>query len=209
MPMWYFQTVDGQRPDLLGLFPLITPEFPTLGTVLDLASSTGRPTYLIKEMPGVEIKVAVEPEGLLWRVLGPAARGEPAYPLDAQLAGAVALAGYDRSPSSPRPGEALEVSLYWEALRPLDAEYHTYVHLVDPSGQMAAQDDRQPGGVYYPSTLWQPGERLRDVHRLTIPSGMPSGTYSLVAGVYAFASDGSLVPLGEPVVIGQVQMGNQ
>jgi hypothetical protein len=206
MAMWYLQTVDGERTDLLGLFPLITPEYPTLGSTLDLALSTGRPTYLIKEMPGVEIKVSVEPEGLLWHVLGPAAGDEPAYPLDVQLAGAVALTGYDRSPSSPRPGETLEVSLYWEALRPLDAEYHTYVHLVDPSGQMVAQDDRQPGGAYYPSTLWQPGERLRDVHRLTVPSDVPAGTYSLEAGVYSFARDGGLVPLGEPVVIGQIEM---
>jgi len=36
MPMWYYQYVDGERPDLLGLFPLITPEYPTLGHVLDL-----------------------------------------------------------------------------------------------------------------------------------------------------------------------------
>jgi hypothetical protein len=206
MAMWYFQTVDGERPDLLGLFPLITSEYPTLGSTLDLALSIDRPTYLIKAMPGVEIKVNVEAEGSLWRVLGPAAGGEPAYPLDVRLAGAVALAGYDRSPSSPRPGETLEVSLYWQALRPLDAVYHTYVHLVDPSGQMVAQDDRQPGGVYYPSTLWQPGERLRDVHRLAVPSDAPGGTYSLVAGMYTFAGDGTLVPLGEPVVIGQIQM---
>ncbi|MGD2206241.1 MAG: DUF2723 domain-containing protein, partial [Anaerolineae bacterium] len=28
MPLWYFQYVDGRRTDLLGLFPLITPEYP-------------------------------------------------------------------------------------------------------------------------------------------------------------------------------------
>ncbi|GAH00885.1 unnamed protein product, partial [marine sediment metagenome] len=50
MPMWYLQYVDEIRTDLLGLFPLITPEYPSLGHVLDLALSTGRPAYLIKEM---------------------------------------------------------------------------------------------------------------------------------------------------------------
>ncbi|MGD9318201.1 MAG: DUF2723 domain-containing protein, partial [Anaerolineae bacterium] len=73
MPMWYYQYVDGERPDLLGLFPLITPQYPTLGHVLDLALSTARPVYLIKEMPGAEVKVDVEQTGLLWRVLGGAA----------------------------------------------------------------------------------------------------------------------------------------
>ena len=104
MPLWYFQYVDGVRPDLLGLFPLITPEYPTLGPVLDLALSTERPVYLIKEMPGIEVKVEVEAEGRLWRVLGPAAAGEPAYPRRRRgWPDAVALVGYDLSPRSPGP----------------------------------------------------------------------------------------------------------
>jgi hypothetical protein len=204
MPMWYFQYVDGQRPDLLGLFPLITPDYPTLGHVLDLALSTGRPVYLIKEMPGIEVKAEVEPAGSLWRVLGPAAKDEPAYAADSRLDDAVILVGHDRWPHSPRPGETLEIRLYWEALRPLDREYHSFVHLLDAEGQMVAQSDRQPGGVYYPTTLWRPGERLRDDHQLTVPADAPEGVYSLLAGMYALSGDGTLQPLGEPAVIGQI-----
>ncbi|MGD2207444.1 MAG: hypothetical protein PVH17_11770, partial [Anaerolineae bacterium] len=204
MPLWYFQYVDGRRTDLLGLFPLITPEYPTLGHVLDLAMSTGRPVYLIKEMTGVEVKVALKAEGKLWRVLGPAIEGEPAYSSGAQLADAVALAGYDRSPRSPHPGETLRVDLYWESLRPLDAEYHTFVHLLDATGQKVAQSDRQPGGVYYPTTLWQPDERLRDEHHLPVPADAPPGVYQLLVGMYAFSDDGTLIPLGEPFIVGTV-----
>jgi hypothetical protein len=204
MPMWYFQYVDGKHPDWLGLFPLITPDYPTLGHVLDLALSTARPVYLIKEMPGVEVKVEVEREGELSHVLGPAVRGEPVYSLNARLADRMALVGYDRFPHSPRPGESLQVSLIWAALRPPEAEYHTFVHLLDATGQIVAQSDRQPGGVYYPTTLWQAGERLRDDHRLTIPADTPPGVYRLLAGMYALADDGALEPLGDPVVIGQV-----
>jgi hypothetical protein len=204
MPMWYFQYVDGRQPGWLGLFPLITPEVPSLAQVLDLALGTGRPVYLIKEMPGVEVKVNIEPEGRLWRVLGPAAGEEPVYRLDVRLADALTLLGHDRSPHSPQPGETLQVSLYWEALRPLAEEYHTFVHLLDGEGQWVAQSDRQPGGVYYPTTLWQTGERLRDDHLLTIPPGTPDGVYNLLAGAYAFASDGTLEPLGDPVVAGHV-----
>ncbi len=205
MPLWYFQYVEKVRPDLLGLFPLITPEYATLGQVLDLALSTGRPVYLIKKMPGIEIKVAVGAENGLWRVYGPAA-GEAAHPLDVSLEGAVALVGYDRTPLHPRPGHTLRVALYWQALRPLDTEYHTFVHLVDGKGRKVAQSDRQPGGVYYPSTLWQPGERLRDEHRLTLPADLPPGKYRLLAGMYAFADDGSLLPLGEPVPLAPVKV---
>jgi hypothetical protein len=204
MPMWYLQYVDGQRPDLLGLFPLITPEYPTLGPVLDLAMGTERPVYLIKEMPGVEAKVDVKADGGLWHVVGPAVTGDPQYATNARLADAVVLTGYDRRPRSPQPGEALNISLYWQTLRPLGAEYHTFVHLLDGAGNKVAQSDRQPGGVYYPSTLWQPGERLRDDHLLTVPAGAQPGVYRLLVGMYALSAGGALEPLGEPVIAGQL-----
>ena len=204
MPMWYFQYVDGMRPDLLGLFPLITPEYPSLGHVLDLALSTGRPAYLIKEMPGAEVKVEVEAEGGLWRVVGQAADGEPAYATSAHLEDKVALLGYERSPRSPQPGGSLQVALYWEALRPLEEQYHSFVHLRDGQGQVVAQSDRQPGGVHYPTSLWRPGEQLRDDHTLSIPADADEGVYELWVGMYTLTSDGDLVPLAEPVRAGQV-----
>ncbi len=209
MPMWYFQYVgDGARlrPDLLGLFPLITPDHPTLGHVLDLALSTGRPVYLIKEMPGVELKVGVQPEGALWRVVGPAAAAEPAHPLDASLGGLVRLAGYDLSPGELRPGESLSVELQWEALAPLDAPYHTYVHLFAPDGSRVAQSDHQPGGVYYPAPLWRVGERLLDQHLLALPPGALPGRYRLAAGMYRLNPDGTFTSLGDPVTLGDVQV---
>jgi hypothetical protein len=208
MPMWYYQYVEGQRSDLLGLFPLITADYPTIGHVLDLALSTGRPVYLINEMPGIEVKVGVEPEGSLWRVLGLAAEDEPQYTRNITLADSVILAGYDRSPRSPRPGETLQVSLTWEALAPLAAEYHSFVHLLDAGGRAVAQSDRQPGGLHYPTTLWRPGERLRDDHLLLVPADTPEGVYSLLAGMYTLSGDGTLQPLGEPVIIGQVGIKN-
>jgi hypothetical protein len=98
----------------------------------------------------------------------------------------------------------MQVRLYWEALHPLGTAYHSFVHLLDPEGQTVAQSDRQPGGIHYPTTLWQPGERLRDDHLLRIPAEAPQGVYRIVAGMYAIAADGTLQPLGGPVVIGQM-----
>jgi hypothetical protein len=120
------------------------------------------------------------------------------------LSDAVALVGHDRAPHSPRPGEDLRVSLYWEPLKPLEAEYHTFVHLLDPEGNKVAQSDRQPGGDFYPSNLWRPGELLRDEHLLSIPANSQPGVYRLVAGMYTFSAEGTLEPLGEPVLVWQV-----
>jgi len=209
MPMWYLQNVgDGQRlrPDLLGLFPLITTEYPTLAHVLDLALSTDRPVYLIKEMPGIEVRIDVEQERHLWRVLGPAAGEEPNVLCDLSLAGVITLSGYELSPYSPHPGQELQVSLHWEAQQPIGAVYHSFIHLLDSSGQKVVQSDRQPGGVYYPTTLWQPGESLRDDHTLNLPHGTPPGVYRMLVGMYRLSSEGTLELLGEPSVVGRVEI---
>jgi hypothetical protein len=206
MPLWYFQYVDGRRPDLLGLFPLITADYPSLGHVLDLALSTDRPIYLVKEMPGVGVKVRVEAEGQLWQIMGPAVEEEPTYALTERLDDALLLVGYDRSPHSPRPGRSLQISLHWEALRSLEATYHSFVHLLDAKGHKVAQSDQQPGGDYYPTTLWRRGERLRDDHTLTVPLDAPVGVYHLLVGMYALSADGTLEPLGEPVSFGQLEI---
>lgn len=206
MPMWYLQYVEDRRPDLLGLFPLITPEYPVLGSIFDLALGTGRPVYLMKQMPGVEIKVEIRGEGELVRVLGLAGSREPDHPRQDRIADCVELAGYNLLPSRPHPGEELRLSLYWEALCPLEATYHTFVHLVDAGGQKIAQSDRQPGGVYYPTSQWRPGERLRDEHRLAIPRETPPGLYQWLVGMYALTDTGELEPLGEPVLIGQIEV---
>jgi hypothetical protein len=212
MPMWYFQYVEGQRPDLLGLFPLITLQYPDLGSVLDLALSTGRPLYLLKEMPGIEVKVAVGEEvylgegAWLWPVAGPAVQGEPEHPLEGQLDEAMALRGWDRDPGSLRPSQDLELTLYWQPLQPLLREYHSFVHLLDAEGSIVTQSDHRPGGVYYPTSLWRPGERLHDQHWLSVPADAPAGVYRLVAGMYALSDDGTLEALGEPILLGEVEL---
>jgi 4-amino-4-deoxy-L-arabinose transferase-like glycosyltransferase len=206
MPMWYLQFVEHRRADLLGLFPLITPEFPSLGQVLDLALSTGRPTFLIKEMPGIEIKVDVVPDGRLWRVVGPAASVQPPSRVQKAIGQAVTLIGYDHFLRLSENGGTLTVHLYWEALHTLDTGYHTFVHLVDAAGHRVAQSDHQPGGVYHPTSLWRPGERLRDDHYLALPAGTPEGTYTLLVGMYALAGEGSLEQLGDPLTIGPVEI---
>jgi hypothetical protein len=209
MPMWYFQYGGDSaavRRDLLGLFPLITPEYPTIGHILDLALGTGRPVYLIKEMPGLDVKVRVQPEAGLWRVLGTSAEREPAHRLGAELGGALLLVGYDLAPETPGPGESLEVSLRWEALGALSAVYHSYVHLLDAEGNKVVQSDRQPGGVYYPTTKWRVDERLLDRHALAVPEDAPPGAYHLVAGMYKLDADGTLAAFGEPVALGEVRV---
>jgi hypothetical protein len=200
MPQWYLKYVEGRRADLTGLFPLIQPgpAWADVGAVTDQALRSGRPAYLIKPMAGLEVKFNLTPEGALVRVAGRAAAGPPAQPAGETFGGAIRLLGYDVTPDALKPGGAAVVSLQWQPITRLGADYTTFIHLVNANGDKIAQSDHRPGGVYYPTSLWKPGETLIDRHPLTLPADLGPAPYTLVVGLY----DAALQHLGEPQQVG-------
>lgn len=199
MPLWYLQQVEGVRPDLAGVFPLLLPEpgWLDVGQAVDSALSTGRPVYLIKPMPGLEVKAALgqpDPSGLT-PVLGPAVAAPPAFAENAVIGDAVRLLGFDVQ----RAGGAVQIDLHWQPLRPLEADYTSFAQLLAAGDVKVAQSDHQPGGVYYPTSLWKSGETLLDRHSLALPAGAPPGPYRLLVGMYRLV-DGEIVPLGSAVL---------
>jgi hypothetical protein len=200
MPLWYLQQVEGVRPDLAGVFPLLLAEPGWLDVSQTVASAlaTGRPVYLIKPMPGLEVVAELgqpDPSGLT-PVLGPAITAPPAVAADVVLGDAVRLSGFDVQ----RDGETMQIDLFWQPLRPLEADYTSFVQLLAANGDKIAQSDHLAGGVYFPTSLWQPGEStspsLRDRHTLTLPANAPPGPYQLLVGMYRLV-DGEIVALGE------------
>ena len=206
-PLLYLQHVEGRRPDLLTVFPLMLPgdEYANVVRVLDGVLDVDRPIYLVKPMPGLEIKYRMEPLGSLIEVMGPAIAGPPEHAIGTTLDGSLTLVGYDLHPGEPVPGEELQVSLYWRVEQDLSTDYHTYVHLLDEHGQAIAQSDHRPGQEYYPSSLWQSGETLLDVHVLSVPGETTADEVTLVAGAYEYPS---LAPLGSAITLGTVSVGD-
>jgi hypothetical protein len=128
-------------------------------------------------------------------------QGQPQMPSRAALAGNVRLLGYDLEPTSPLPGQQVQVTLYWQALRPMAEPYSSFVHITRNDGSVPfAGSDHRPGGDIYPATLWRLDQIIRDQHVFTIPLDAEAGQYKLIAGMYAYPSMRSLgdtVPLGQ------------
>lgn len=212
VPQWYLRYVEGRRPDLTGLFPLIQPgpAWSDVAAVTEQALRTGRPVYLIKPMPGLEVKFALAPlsataaEGIgsLVRVEGPAAGAALARDSAATFGDRIRLTGYQARPPAVCPGQAQEVTLEWSPLAALEHDYTTFVHLVNGESRVIGQSDHRPGGVYYPTGLWRPGDRLRDVHRFTVVDDPGPAPYTLEVGLYRLAPD--LQHLGGPQRVGEL-----
>jgi hypothetical protein len=137
----------------------------------------------------------------------------PSNPMQANLDGKMALRGYDLSPGVGQAGRDLDVTLYWQALAPMDRDYTVFVHLVGPDGQLVAQHDSQPWWeVSLPTSTWGPGEELRDQHQLSLPSDLAPGTYTLRVGAYYWETLERLpvvednAPVGDYVELGSVDV---
>lgn len=90
----------------------------------------------------------------------------------------------------------VQVNLAWQALAEMPLAYTAFVHVLDGSGQIVAQLDRQPEG--YPTTDWQPGEVVADTYTIALPDGPPPGPFILQTGFYDLAT---LNGLGETAVL--------
>lgn len=104
----------------------------------------------------------------------PAAEGDaPVFAGSFRLAAASVEAG----PNAPL------VILWWESTAATAADYTIFVHLLDAAGNLVAQADGPPNGGLSPTTVWQPGDVVRDVHRFPPGTEWPDGGWVLV-GAY-------------------------
>jgi hypothetical protein len=115
----------------------------------------------------------------------------PESAVGATFGGAIRLESAALPPAA-RPGDVLPVRLGWQALAPVAADYHVFVHLLDAAGKRAAQSDGQPALWTRPTSSWQPGALVEDRHALSLPADTPPGEYRLVAGLYLPDTGGRL-----------------
>ncbi|MGQ9804090.1 MAG: ArnT family glycosyltransferase [Anaerolineae bacterium] len=91
----------------------------------------------------------------------------------------------------------VQVTLCWQSIAALPADYHVFVHLYDASGNLLAAGDGPPMNGAFPSSLWEPGDIISDTHHLPSP---PEGA-RIAVGLYRL-EDGVRLPVainGAPV----------
>jgi len=99
-------------------------------------------------------------------------------------------------------GTELEITLQWQALEHLAANYKVFAHLLNADGQVILQHDAIPCNWQCPTIQWQVGETISD--QATIPlAGLAPGEYHLATGLYdaetlqrppAQSPDGTRIP---------------
>lgn len=123
----------------------------------------------------------------------------PAQPVEVNFANYVNLLGYDLPQSQVQPGQALPLTLYWQARRTIGADLIMVNRLLDDQGQVWGGRDRKAREVYS-TMLWAPGEIVSDPFTIQVAPETPPGSYTIFVGLY--------LPVGEaPVSLPLVQDG--
>lgn len=156
-------------------------------------------------------------EGLAWVNSPPGtalvAQNQVVYYLGDQIQ----LLGYDLNARTFRPGDRLELTLYWYAQEPVDYGYAAFVHVASGGPPLAQADKQNPAGR--PTLEWTPEGYIRDPYHIDL--NVPPGDYQLTAGLYTCdtrppdacgngdrppVTDAAGQPLGDAIPLGTIRV---
>lgn len=107
-------------------------------------------------------------------------------PIDANFDGKVRLHGWRVSRETVHPGEAVALTLYFEALAPIEHDLKILVHADNaafPGHRVIA--DHFPAQGALPTRGWQEGRIIEDEFTLHVPLDYPFESFFVWAGLYA------------------------
>ncbi len=107
--------------------------------------------------------------------------GDVPNPIRVDFLDNVSLVGYSFGDRTLSPGDLFTVTLVWQARGPVAVDYTTFAHVLDEAGQMRGGHDAVPTP---PSSAWQPGEKIVDVHTFTVSPDAPAGLYQVEVSLY-------------------------
>lgn len=125
-----------------------------------------------------------------------------ARPVRARFGERITLLGYELDAEAIAPGETLALTLYWQALGPVETGYTVFTHLMDAQERIWAQHDGLPADGARPTDRWEVGELVVDRHALTVSPEAPPGLYQLEVGLYRADTGARLLALdgdGQPL----------
>lgn len=188
-PLYYLQRVEGMRPDL---DIIVMGDEAGYRQQLETRLAQGQTVYLGRYLPGLEgrfhlrslgplVEVGTTP--LTSTVLSP--ESEILSPKSDGFGPNIRLLGYDADSLTIEPPGHLRLTLFWQALSEVDANYHVRLRLVSESGHVWLEEEgRHPVNGYYPTVAWRPEEIVPDFHELVISKALPPGAYELEVGLF-------------------------
>jgi len=118
------------------------------------------------------------------------------HPLEVELGEGIGIRGYELTGD----GNGWKFTIYWESYTKVKTDYTAFVHLLDNTGKILKQADREPLDNVYPTSAWSGGQTVQDPYELPAVDGAAQiefGLYDTATGQRLARADGN----GNAVVI--------
>jgi len=172
-PFKYYRFMNNARPDVTVQNPV--NEWPRK---VAAAHAQNQPVYLARKTTDLIGTPYLTMAGPLIQVQAAPQFTTPTdiTPLTVNFENELELLGYraarlpqDRI-AGKQPDDILQITLFWRAPRPLQADYALSLRLLDEAGQeIGRRDATHPVLSSYPTSLWTPGELVADFYELAVP----------------------------------------
>ncbi|MCE5259724.1 MAG: glycosyltransferase family 39 protein [Chloroflexi bacterium] len=105
-------------------------------------------------------------------------------PMYVDFGGQIALVGYELDHTSARPGEAVHLTLYWQAQTDIHKDYAVFTHILGREERMLAQKDGWPQGGLAPTSTWKKSQLIKDSYELVVASDAAPEVAEVEIGLY-------------------------
>ena len=155
-------------------------------TGVNLDDPTGAPTDNLPRFPLDEYAPYFDAQSSPdFPLTYPAVNQAISNPLHVNFGDEIWLEGYDISYETPlRPGDVIDLTLYWRAQKPLDKSYKVFNQAFYGDSGMVAQRDGYPVCNSRETWRWDPGELITDNYQVPVLDDAPDGLYPLYTGLY-------------------------
>jgi hypothetical protein len=122
--------------------------------------------------------------------------------VDAPFGDGIRLLGYDLAADTIRPGETVDLTLYWSSDGDIRQRYKVFTHLLGDVFNAATgnflwgQADNEPAANTRPTTTWRGAEVIVDEYAIPVAADAPPGKYRIEIGLYDPATGARLSLLG-------------
>ena len=114
-------------------------------------------------------------------------------PVDVYYQGKIRLVAYDLSGTTMQPGQSLTITLYWQAMVPVEDEIVVFNHLFGLDGTVFGEADKAPA---VPVSQWLPGQIIATTHHMQTDPTLPvPAVVTLDIGLYNADGERRALPM--------------
>lgn len=110
-------------------------------------------------------------------------------PMHANFGDKIALVGYTLNQRTAKPGEMLQLTLYWHALTSMEKDYQAFAHILGDDDQIWANSDILLTADGVPTSHWENEQITKEKYTLTLVPTTPSDFYDIEVGLHAPGSE--------------------